>query len=207
MNPPCNLRRDRERVQGRRQGLQSKGLNPAPTIKPARLWWRFASLKRSRAISKVNLRFGPCRFFVTINPPASSACNDSVEDWADARAPSCFKGPRPSRMARSRRRGWWSLDREQGNFPGCAARAASKERLERDPKGRWIIGSNSSLRSRGAATGQPRRSCRDHPAIAACGIGWRSAAANTLGRSQRLTLRVRAGSPSIIRSPALTASR
>ena len=38
-----------------------------------------------------NHQFGLCRSCATIDLPASSACNDSAENWADARAPSCFK--------------------------------------------------------------------------------------------------------------------
>src|SRR5215472_11771149 len=38
-----------------------------------------------------NNRFGLCRSCVTIILPASPACNDSAEDWADTTAPSCFK--------------------------------------------------------------------------------------------------------------------
>ncbi len=34
--------------------------------------------------------------------PAWLACNDSAEDWADARAPLCFKVQKSSRAARSR---------------------------------------------------------------------------------------------------------
>ena len=41
--------------------------------------------------------------YATINLPASSACNRSAENCADARAPSCFKVQKSSRTARSRR--------------------------------------------------------------------------------------------------------
>jgi hypothetical protein len=38
-----------------------------------------------------NPRFGLSGFYATINLPASSACSDSVENSADAKAPPCFK--------------------------------------------------------------------------------------------------------------------
>src|SRR5262249_58701734 len=80
----------------------------------------------------------------TTNPPASSACNASAEDWAGARAPLCFKAQKSSRMAGSRRRGLSFLDRAQADFPGCAERAALKASLEEGPTERWIIGSNDA---------------------------------------------------------------
>src|SRR5215469_11168263 len=89
-----------------------------------------------------NHRFGLCRSKATINLPASSACNDSAENWADARVPSCFKAQKSSRTARSRRHGLSSRDLGQVIFPGCAARAALKATLEKGPTERWIIGSN-----------------------------------------------------------------
>src|SRR5215469_2493708 len=89
-----------------------------------------------------NHRFGLCRSKATINLPASSACNDSAENWADARVPSCFKAQKSSRTARSRRHGLSSRDLGQVIFPGCAARAALKAILEKGPTERWIIGSN-----------------------------------------------------------------
>jgi hypothetical protein len=42
-------------------------------------------------MSMANHRFALYRSYATINPPASSACNRSAENCADARAPSCFK--------------------------------------------------------------------------------------------------------------------
>src|SRR5215472_9891203 len=89
-----------------------------------------------------NHRFGLCRSKATINLPASSACNDSAENWADARVPSCFKAQKSSRTARSRRHGLSSRDLGQVIFPGCAARAALKATLEKGPTELWIIGSN-----------------------------------------------------------------
>jgi hypothetical protein len=89
-----------------------------------------------------NQRFGPYRSYGTIDLPASSACNDSAENWADARAPSCFKVQKSSRTARSRRHGLSFPDRGQVIFPGCAARAALKATLEKGLTERWIIGSN-----------------------------------------------------------------
>src|SRR5262249_8753280 len=46
---------------------------------------------RSLATSKANPRFELCRSYATTSLPASSACNDSAENWADVRGPSCFK--------------------------------------------------------------------------------------------------------------------
>src|SRR5205823_8664990 len=89
-----------------------------------------------------NQRFGLYRSYATINLPPSSACNDFAENWADARAPSCFKVQKSSRTARSRRHGLSFPDRGQVVFPGCAARAALKATLENGPTERWIIGSN-----------------------------------------------------------------
>ena len=78
------------------------------------------------------------------NLPAWSACNDSAENWADARAPSCFKVQKSSRTARSRRPGLSFPDRGQAIFPGCAARAALKVTLEKGPTDGWIIGSSDA---------------------------------------------------------------
>jgi len=89
-----------------------------------------------------NHQFGLCRSCATIDLPASSACNDSAENWADARAPSCFKVRKPSRTARSRRHGLSFPARGQVIFPDCAARAALKATLERSPTDGWITGSN-----------------------------------------------------------------
>jgi hypothetical protein len=91
-----------------------------------------------------NRRFGLYRSYVTINPPASSACNDSAENWVDAKAASCFKVQKSSRTARSRQHGLSFPDRGQVIFPGCAARAALKVTLEKGPMDGWIIGSNDS---------------------------------------------------------------
>ena len=82
------------------------------------------------------------RSYATINLPASSACNRSAENCADARAPSCFKVQKSSRTARSRRHGLSFPDRGQAIFPGCAARAAWKASLEKIPTERWNTGSN-----------------------------------------------------------------
>jgi len=71
---------------------------------------------------------------VTIILPASSACNDSAEDWADATAPSCFKVRKSSKMARSRRRGLSFPDQRRESFPGYAVRAALKANLENPPE-------------------------------------------------------------------------
>jgi hypothetical protein len=68
--------------------------------------------------------------------------DDSAENCAGARAPSCFKVRKSSRTGRSRRRGLSFPDRGQVVFPGCAARAALKATLEKGPTERWIIGSN-----------------------------------------------------------------
>jgi hypothetical protein len=64
---------------------------------------------------------------------------------ADARAPSCFKVKKSSRMARSRRRGLSFPDRERETFPGYAVRAALKANLEKNPPERWIIGSTEII--------------------------------------------------------------
>jgi hypothetical protein len=91
-----------------------------------------------------NRRFGLYRSYVTINLPASSACNDSAENWVDAKAASCFKVQKSSRTARSRQHGLSFPDRGQVIFLGCAARAALKVTLEKGPMDGWIIGSNDS---------------------------------------------------------------
>src|SRR5207302_6587187 len=88
-----------------------------------------------------NHQFGLCRSCATIDLPASLACNDSAENWADARAPSCFKVQKPSRTARSRRHGLSFPARGRVIFPGCAARAVLKATLEKGPTDGWIIGS------------------------------------------------------------------
>src|SRR6266480_1270412 len=93
-----------------------------------------------------NHRFVLYRFYATIIVPASSACNDSAENWADARAPSCFKVRKSSRTAGSRRHGLSFPDRGQAIFPGCAARAVSKATSEKGPMERWIIGLNDACR-------------------------------------------------------------
>src|SRR5206468_6677762 len=89
-----------------------------------------------------NHRFGLFKSHATINPPVWSACNDSAENWADAKAPSCFKVRKSWRTAKSRRHGLSFPDRGRVIFPGCAARAALKATLEKGPTERWIIGSN-----------------------------------------------------------------
>jgi Protein of unknown function (DUF3224) len=58
------------------------------------------------------------------------------------RGPSCFKGRKSSRTARSGLDGLSSPDREQLNFPGSAGRAALKASLAKGPTERWTIGSN-----------------------------------------------------------------
>src|SRR5581483_11009634 len=63
-------------------------------------------------------------------------------NWADARAPSCFKVRKSSRTARSRRHGLSFPDRGQESFPGCAVRAGLKATLEKGLTQRWITGSN-----------------------------------------------------------------
>jgi hypothetical protein len=92
--------------------------------------------------SMANRWFGRYRSYAMFNPPASSACNDFAENWADAWARSCFKVQKSSRTARLRRHGLSSPDREQMIFPGCAARAALKATLGKCPTERWTIGSN-----------------------------------------------------------------
>src|SRR6266700_6200761 len=89
-----------------------------------------------------NHRFELCRSNATINPRAWSACNDSPENWADVMALLCFRVKKSSRTARSRRHGLSFPDRGQVIFPGCVARAALKDTLEKGPTERWIIGSN-----------------------------------------------------------------
>src|SRR5438552_13455291 len=107
-----------------------------------------------------NHQFGLCRSCATINLPASSARNDSAENWADARAPSCFKVQKRSRTARSRRHGLSFPDRGQVTFPDCAARAALKATLGKDPREHWIIGSNdvASVESARTIRGSEKRS-------------------------------------------------
>jgi hypothetical protein len=92
--------------------------------------------------SQAEPRFALYRSYATINLPASSAGNDSAENCADARAPSCFKVQKSSRTARSRRHGLSFPDRGQAIFPGCAARAAFKASLEKGPTERSNTGSN-----------------------------------------------------------------
>src|SRR6266700_57438 len=89
-----------------------------------------------------NHQFGLCRSCATIDLPASSARNDSAENWADARAPLCFKVQKPSRTARSRRHGLSFPARGQVIFPACAARAVLTATLGKGPTDGWIIGSN-----------------------------------------------------------------
>src|ERR1041385_5195303 len=110
-----------------------------------------------------NHRFGLYRSYGTIILPASSACNDSAENWAAARAPSCCKVRKPSRTARSRRHGLSFPDRERVIFPGCAARAALKATLEKGPTERWIIGSNdAACAGQGKAKHFLARQCEHH---------------------------------------------
>jgi len=64
------------------------------------------------------------------------------ENLTDARALSCFKVQKSLSTARSRRHGLSFPDREQVNFPGCAARVGLNATLDKGPTERWIIGSN-----------------------------------------------------------------
>src|SRR4029453_9370183 len=91
-----------------------------------------------------NHRFALYRSYATIRLAASSACNDSGENWGDARAPLCFKVQKSSRTARSRRHGLSFRDRGRVIFPGCAARAALRATLEKGPTDGWNIGSNDA---------------------------------------------------------------
>jgi hypothetical protein len=56
----------------------------------------FASLdlggREHEHTNSANQRFGLYKSCATIALPASSACNDFTENWADARAASCFRG-------------------------------------------------------------------------------------------------------------------
>src|SRR5438067_478601 len=99
-------------------------------------------MKYSPEILMANHRFGLCRFCGTIILPASSAFNDSTENWRDAWERSCFKVQKPSRTAKSRPRGLSFPHRGLVIFPGCAARAASKASLEKGSTDGLIIGSN-----------------------------------------------------------------
>jgi hypothetical protein len=90
-----------------------------------------------------NQPFGRYRSYAMIDLPASSACNDSAEKWADARAPSCLRVQKSLRTARSRRNRLSFQDPERVPFPGCAAKAALRANLERRPTQRWIIDSNT----------------------------------------------------------------
>src|SRR6266487_1279647 len=110
-----------------------------------------------------NHRFELYRSNATIILPVSSACNDSAENWADVRAPSCFKVQKPSRTARSRRHGLSFPDRGQVIFPGCAARAALKATLGKGPRERWIIGSNDVASvGRARPTRGPKKRSSNH---------------------------------------------
>ncbi len=95
---------------------------------------------------------------------ASSACNDSAEDWADARAPSCFKVQKLSKMARSRRIGLSFPDRRQVIFPGCAARALPAT-LEESPSRRWITGSNDVATVRSPLRRKGSTELQENPAL------------------------------------------
>jgi hypothetical protein len=92
--------------------------------------------------STANPLSGLYRSYATTSQPASSACNDSAENWAGGRARSSFKVRKSSRTARSRRLGLSCPDRGQTIYRGCAARAALKATLERGLTERWTIGSN-----------------------------------------------------------------
>ncbi len=111
-----------------------------------------------------NQRFGLYRSNATTNLPALSACNDSAENWADARALLCFRVQKSSRTARSRRHGLSFPDREQAIFPGCAVRADLKAALEKAPRARWIIGSNdvAALMRKPMGCLRPQRFAQGH---------------------------------------------
>ena len=132
--------RTRARAEAKITVLSSDAKPYDQTARPASMEIRLS--ERSSEISMANHWFGLYRPYATINLPASSACNDFAENWADARARSCFKVQKSSRTARLRRHGLSFPDREQMIFPGCAARAALKVTLEEGPTERWIIGSN-----------------------------------------------------------------
>src|SRR5689334_7555186 len=100
------------------------------------------------------------RCYATIIPPASLACNDSAEDWAGAKARSCFKVRKSSRRARSGRHGLSFPDRGRAIFPGCAARAALRALLEKAPTEGWIIGSNKVAQQAWAAMSHSEASPR-----------------------------------------------
>jgi hypothetical protein len=93
---------------------------------------------------EANRRFAPCKCCAMINPRTSSACSDSAESWAGAKAPSCFKVPKSSRAARSRRHGLSFLDPGQVILRVCAARAALKETSGKGPTDGWITGSSDT---------------------------------------------------------------
>ena len=89
-----------------------------------------------------NPRFGLCKSCATIDPPASSACSGSAENWTDARVPSCFKVRKLTRTARLSQHGLLFPVQGPVIFQGCAARAALKAALAKGRRQRWIIGSN-----------------------------------------------------------------
>src|SRR5262249_53212528 len=93
------------------------------TLYPVNVLWPSNHCASSGRVCE-NPRFELCRSYATTSLPASSACNDSAENWADVRGPSCFKDQKSSRTARSRRDGLSFPDRGQVNFPGSVARAA-----------------------------------------------------------------------------------
>src|SRR5215470_7372562 len=88
--------------------------------------------------------FGLCKSCATITLPVWSACNDSTESSADARAPSCFKVRKSSRRVGSRRHGLSFPDREPVNCPGCAVKAALQANSEKARTELWITGSNDN---------------------------------------------------------------
>ena len=89
-----------------------------------------------------NHPFGLSRFNAKIERPAWSACNDSAESWADAKALLSFKVTKSSRMAKSRRPGLWFLARRPAILPDCAGTADLKATLEKGLTAGSTIGSN-----------------------------------------------------------------
>src|SRR4051812_17187829 len=89
-----------------------------------------------------NHRFGHCRRWATIIPPAWSACSGFAESSMGAKDRSCSKVRKPSRTERSRPRGLWCPDPGPMNFLDCVAKAASMAILEKDRMDGWTIGSN-----------------------------------------------------------------
>ncbi len=87
-------------------------------------------------------RFGLYRSCAAMVLPAWSACNDSAENWADARGTFVLQGQEI--IDNGKIKATWCVVPESGTmiFRDCAARAALKASLEKGPAERWIIGSN-----------------------------------------------------------------